>query len=38
MIAGDLYGIPPDVPHTIQLLSKTACLIDSFTPIRDDFL
>lgn len=38
MTAGDLYAIPPDVPHTIQLLSKTACLIDSFTPVRDDFL
>ncbi len=38
LTAGDLYAIPPDVPHTIQLLSATACLVDSFTPIRDDFL
>ncbi|MDR3435920.1 cupin domain-containing protein [Telmatospirillum sp.] len=36
--AGDLYAIPPDIPHSIQLLSKTARLIDSFTPIREDFL
>ncbi len=38
LAAGDLYAIPPDVPHTIQLLSKTACLVDSFAPIRQDFL
>lgn len=38
MTAGDLYAIPPDVPHSIQLLSKSARLLDSFTPIREDFL
>lgn len=36
--AGDLYAVPPNVPHAIQLLSKTARLIDSFTPRREDFL
>jgi quercetin dioxygenase-like cupin family protein len=38
LTAGDLYAIPPDVPHSIQLLSKSARLVDSFNPIRDDFL
>jgi quercetin dioxygenase-like cupin family protein len=38
LVAGDLYAIPPDVPHTIQLLSATARLVDCFTPLREDFL
>ncbi len=38
LAAGDLFAVPPDVPHSIQLLSKTARLIDSFHPIREDFL
>ncbi|PKU23728.1 cupin domain-containing protein [Telmatospirillum siberiense] len=38
MTAGDLYAIPPDVPHSIQLLSASARLVDSFNPIREDFL
>lgn len=38
LVAGDLYAIPPNIPHGIQLLSKTARLIDNFTPIREDFL
>ena len=38
LTAGDLSAIPPNVPHSIQLLSKTARLVDSFNPIRDDFL
>ena len=36
--AGDLFAVPSGVPHSIQLLSKTARLIDSFTPVREDFL
>ena len=35
---GDMVAIPSDVPHTLQLLSKTARLVDAFHPIRDDFL
>jgi quercetin dioxygenase-like cupin family protein len=35
---GDLFAVRPDVPHTIQLLSKTARLVDSFNPLRDDFI
>jgi quercetin dioxygenase-like cupin family protein len=35
---GDMYTVPPNVPHTVQLLSEHVRLIDSFTPVRDDFL
>lgn len=36
--AGDLFAVPSGKLHTIQLLSKTARLIDNFTPLRDEFL
>ncbi len=36
--AGDVYVVPSGKPHTIQLLSEHARVIDSFTPIREDFL
>ena len=36
--AGDMFLIPSGVPHTIQLLTVHARLIDCFTPIREDFL
>lgn len=35
---GDLYTIPSNVKHCIQLLSPTARVVESFTPIREDFL
>jgi quercetin dioxygenase-like cupin family protein len=35
---GDLITVPPDAPHSIQLLTPTASLVDTFTPLRDDFL
>jgi quercetin dioxygenase-like cupin family protein len=35
---GDLITVPPNVPHTIQLLSGHVRLVDTFTPIRVDFL
>jgi quercetin dioxygenase-like cupin family protein len=35
---GDMYTVPPNMPHAIQLLSKYVRLIDSFTPIREEFL
>jgi uncharacterized RmlC-like cupin family protein len=38
MTAGDLFAVPPDVPHSIQLLSTRARLVDTFNPIREDFL
>jgi quercetin dioxygenase-like cupin family protein len=35
---GDLVAIPSGRPHAIQLLSPRARLVDSFNPIREDFL
>jgi quercetin dioxygenase-like cupin family protein len=35
---GDVFTVPPDVPHTIQLLSRRVRLVDTFTPLREDFL
>ncbi|TDO03309.1 cupin domain [Sunxiuqinia elliptica] len=35
---GDLFAVPSGIPHSIQLLSEKARLIDSFTPLRNDFL
>ena len=36
--AGDMFWVPSNKKHGIQLLSATAKLIDSFNPIREDFL
>jgi quercetin dioxygenase-like cupin family protein len=36
--SGDLITVPPDVPHTIQILTGYARLVDTFTPIRAEFL
>lgn len=38
MKAGDMIAFEPYKKHAIKLLSNTARLIDSFTPIREDFL
>jgi quercetin dioxygenase-like cupin family protein len=35
---GDLITIPSGVKHCVKTLSKEARLIDSFSPIRKDFL
>jgi quercetin dioxygenase-like cupin family protein len=36
--AGDMFFVHSNKKHTIQLLSKTVRLIDSFNPVRKDFL
>ena len=36
--AGDMFCVASNRKHGIQLLSATAKLIDSFNPIREDFL
>lgn len=36
--AGDLFAVPGDVPHSVQLLTAKVRLVDTFTPIREDFL
>lgn len=35
---GDMFLVPPDKPHWIQLLTKHVRLVDCFNPIRQDFL
>ncbi len=35
---GDIFAVEPNVPHTVQLLSKHVRLVDTFTPLRQDFL
>ena len=35
---GDLITVPPDAPHAIQLLTSKVRLVDTFSPIRKDFL
>ena len=38
LVPGDMVAVSADQPHRIQLLTPTARLIDTFTPIRQDFL
>jgi len=35
---GDIFAVPSNALHTVELLGKTARLIDCFYPIREDFL
>jgi len=36
--SGDMFSVPSGKKHTIQLLTSTAKLVDSFTPLRQEFL
>ncbi len=36
--AGDMFSVPPGVPHTVQLLTEKVRLIDNFYPLREDLL
>jgi quercetin dioxygenase-like cupin family protein len=38
ILKGDICTIPSGVPHSIQIISKHVRLIDSFSPVRQDFL
>ena len=38
MVNGDIITIPSGVPHCIKTLTNHVRLIDSFNPIRNDFL
>lgn len=38
LVKGDMYAVPPNVPHTVQLLTSHVRLVDTFTPLREDFL
>ena len=35
---GDMFLVPPNKPHSIQLLTGHARLVDCFYPLRQDFL
>jgi len=35
---GDMFMFPSEVPHTVQPLTSNVRIIDSFRPIREDFL
>lgn len=35
---GDIFTVPPHVPHSVQLLTEHVRLVDTFTPLREDFL
>jgi len=36
--AGDMFAAPSGKKHTVKLLTPKVRLVDSFTPIREDFL
>lgn len=38
LCGGDLFAVPGNVPHSVQLLTDKVRLVDTFTPIREDFL
>jgi quercetin dioxygenase-like cupin family protein len=35
---GDIYTVPPNASHSVQLLTEHVRLVDTFSPIRKDFL
>lgn len=35
---GDMFTVPPNLPHTVQLLTSHVRLVDTFTPLREDFI
>lgn len=36
--AGDMFAVPSGKKHTVKLLTKHVRLVDSFNPLREDFL
>jgi len=38
LIKGDIYTVPSGVPHCIQTISRHVRLIDTFSPVREDFI
>jgi len=35
---GDMVVVPSNAPHTVELLSTSARIVDCFYPLREDFL
>ncbi len=38
LVKGDMFSVAPNVKHTIKCLTSVVRIVDSFTPIRKDFL
>lgn len=38
LVEGDLFYVPSGKKHTIRVVSPIARLVDSFSPIREDFI
>jgi quercetin dioxygenase-like cupin family protein len=38
LVKGDLFSVPSGIPHNIQTISSSVRLIDSFYPLRKDFI
>ena len=38
LVPGDMVAVGPGLPHTIQLLTSRVRLVDTFTPLRQEFL
>lgn len=38
LVAGDIFTVPPNIPHSVRLLTSHVRLVDTFTPLREDFL
>ena len=36
--AGDMFAVPSKKKHTVKLLTEKVRLVDSFNPLREDFL
>ena len=36
--AGDMYYVGPNIPHTIQSLTEKVRVVESFSPLRKEFL
>ena len=36
--AGDVFAVPSGKKHTVKVLTDKVRIIDSFTPVREDFL
>jgi quercetin dioxygenase-like cupin family protein len=36
--SGDIFTVPSSLPHCIQTISSHVRLIDSFSPVREDFI
>lgn len=35
---GDIYAIPPNVPHGAGTHERSALVLDAFSPLREDYL